>query len=66
MAQPDRRLNEIEAAAYLGGLSKHTLRDWRSKRCQFGPRYIKLGARVFYRVSDLDAWMKRNEVGAAA
>lgn len=61
----DRRLNEIEAAEYLGGLSKHTLRDWRSRRCQFGPRYLKLSNRVFYRQSDLDAWMKRCEVAAS-
>lgn len=63
----DRRLSEPEAAAYLGGLSIHTLREWRSTRGKLGkpgPRYLKLGHRVFYRTSDLDAYMKRNEVAA--
>ena len=56
----DPVLHERAAATYLA-VSPHTLRDWRSKRCQCGPRYVKLGpgknSRVAYRQSDLDAWI---------
>lgn len=65
MKTEDRYLNEIEAAAYLG-LSPHTLRDWRSKRCQTGPRYSKFARRVRYKLSDLDTYMIRHRVEVAA
>ena len=46
------RLNTIEAAAYLGGLKPGTLEVWRS--LGRGPRYLKIGRRVFYETRDLD------------
>ena len=49
----DRSFPQPDAARYLG-LSKSFLAK---ARCSgFGPRYCKLGRRVAYRKSDLDAW----------
>lgn len=48
------RLNTIDAAAYLGGLSPGTLEVWRS--LGKGPRYLKIGRRVLYETRDLDAF----------
>ena len=39
-----------------------TLAHWRSAGC--GPAFIKLGARVTYRGSDLNAWLKARTVRA--
>lgn len=43
------------AAKYLG-LSKSTLEKMRMEGR--GPRYLKLGARCFYRRTDLDAYLE--------
>ena len=49
----DISLPQPDAARYLG-LSQSFLAK---ARCSgFGPRYCKLGRRVAYRKSDLDAW----------
>jgi predicted DNA-binding transcriptional regulator AlpA len=48
------RLTSREAAEYLH-LSKARLDIWRSERK--GPVYLKLGGRVFYQTSDLDAFI---------
>jgi len=49
----DISLLQPDAARYLG-LSQSFLAK---SRCSgFGPRYCKLGRRVAYRKSDLDAW----------
>lgn len=46
-----------QAAAYIR-LKKKTLESW---RCQCrGPAYVKIGARIFYRTRDLDAFVERN------
>ena len=50
-----RLLNEPEAAAYLG-LAPRTLQSWRVRGR--GPAYIKAGARVLYRVIDLERWVE--------
>jgi predicted DNA-binding transcriptional regulator AlpA len=54
---PDGRLagvlDEREAAQYLG-LAPGTLRNWRT--AGRGPRHVRLGRRVGYRVEDLQAW----------
>lgn len=47
-----------EAARYLG-LSPSCLNKWRCQRTT-GPRFCKLGRRVVYRQSDLDAWREQN------
>lgn len=53
---PKQKLNTREAAVYLC-LSPGTLAVWRSQRR--GPRYSKLGARVVYDISDLQAFATR-------
>lgn len=53
---PDGFLRTAEAAAFLG-LSGRTLEKHRSYGT--GPRYLKLGGRVVYKVEDLRAWAER-------
>lgn len=53
--QPPARLNGQTAARYLG-LSKSTLDKMRIEGR--GPRYLKIGGRVFYRPADLDAYIE--------
>lgn len=48
------RMKAQDAAAYLG-LAKNTLEKMRSEGR--GPRYVRLGNRVFYRRADLDAYV---------
>lgn len=48
-------LCEKEAARLLG-LSHRTLQDWR--QIGRGPRYLKMGHRIRYRVADLEGWME--------
>lgn len=55
-ATPAPWLSPEAAAAYLGGISKLTLADWRTKG--IGPVFHKAGALVRYRQADLDAWME--------
>ncbi|WP_363797823.1 helix-turn-helix domain-containing protein [Lysobacter firmicutimachus] len=49
------RFNVKEAAAYVG-LAMSTLNRMRQEGR--GPRYVKLGTRVFYRCADLDQYLK--------
>lgn len=51
-------MNTHDAAGYIG-LGKSTLDKWRSQRSD-GPRFMKLGRRVVYRVEDLDNWVAEN------
>ena len=57
----DRLVGTAEAARLLGR-SQKCLREWRCDR--MGPAALKMGsgrqARVFYRVSDLEAWVRSN------
>ena len=46
---------ETDAADYVGS-KPSTLRAWRVRGR--GPRYYKIGGKVFYRESDLDAWIE--------
>lgn len=57
------RMHTPEAAAYLG-ISASTL----SKRRVFGdgPSYHKLGKRVVYQRSDLDAWLAKNKYASTS
>jgi hypothetical protein len=48
---------EVGAAAELK-LSPKTLQAWRVSGC--GPRFVKLGRRVFYRASDLKKFIEEN------
>lgn len=49
-------LNDIELANRLG-VSRKTLQKWRS--LGIGPTYLKLGAKVVYRVEDIEAYVQR-------
>jgi hypothetical protein len=54
----DPLFNDIEASRYLGGVPMpKTLERWR--RIGVGPKWVKLGRRVKYRKSDLDAYIDR-------
>lgn len=59
---PDGRVDAKNAAAYVG-LSVKTLAG---KRCRgTGPQFLKRG-RVFYYVTDLDAWLQAARVQSTA
>lgn len=49
-------LNENKTAEFLG-LSTATLRKWRWEGKE--PRFIKLGRRVVYRMSDIEAYLEK-------
>lgn len=54
-ATPDGRLTRKEAAKYLG-LAENTLANWKSRG--EGPKPMRLGRRVFYRLTDLQAFIR--------
>jgi predicted DNA-binding transcriptional regulator AlpA len=47
-------LDTKEAAGYLG-LAAITLQIWRSQGR--GPRYVRMGRAIRYRMADLDTWV---------
>jgi len=56
-ASPRRFVTESEAAEHLGGVSRSFLAK---KRCTGGgPRFVKIGRRVFYDIDDLDAYAEQ-------
>lgn len=57
--EPDRAVDQ-RAAARLLGFQPTTLRDWRSEG--IGPRFIRLGRSVRYRLRDLRAWQEAHAV----
>lgn len=54
----DMQLVETALAAELLGIELRTLENWRSQGR--GPRYIKVGSRVRYRVADLIDYIELN------
>lgn len=54
------RLPHKAAAEYLG-VTENTLNVWRCTK-RYEIPYIKIGVRVFYRKSDLDAWLDSRTV----
>ena len=58
---PDERLNRKEAAAYIGLDNPNTLAVWASTG-RYGLPFIKIGRKVFYRRSDLDAFLEKQTV----
>ena len=50
-------MTQPEVAEYLR-VAEHTLENWRYRK--IGPRFMKAGARVLYRHSDIDAWLESN------
>jgi hypothetical protein len=57
---PDHLLIEAETAAWTR-CSPRTLESWR--REGVGPKWLKLGRSVCYRVRDLRAWLAAQECG---
>ena len=51
-------LDTSESAAYIR-VPDSTLRWWRSTKNPDAPASFNIGRRVFYRKSDLDAWLQR-------
>jgi hypothetical protein len=47
-------LDTRQAAGHLG-ISPNSLACWRSRR--EGPAFVKIGAKVRYRLADLEAWV---------
>ena len=54
---------EADAAVELN-LSPKTLQAWRVSG--YGPRFVKLGRRVFYRASDLKNFIEKNTFQSTA
>ena len=57
---PDPFLNTDDACGYLG-VPKATLLTWRVRRPGYGPRAVKAGGRLKYRLSELDRWLRAHE-----
>lgn len=56
-------LNEIETANYIC-MSQSYLRKCRMGECGPGPKFLKIGRTIRYRVEDLNAWLdSHSQVG---
>jgi len=55
----------LAAGAYLGGIPEATLAVWRSTNRVRLP-FVRIGGRVMYRRSDLDAFIEQNLHNAVA
>lgn len=55
---PRVQLLRMEDVAEQTGVPIETLRWWRKRNKGEGPRSAKLGRRVVYRQSDVDAWIE--------
>lgn len=54
------RLLRIEDVSELTGVPVNTLRWWRNRAKGEGPKSGKLGRRVVYYASDVEAWIRSN------
>lgn len=61
MEQRERNLLEPEVAEWIRQ-NERTLRYWRAQGV--GPRWAKLGRRIVYRESDVQAWIEEQFEGA--
>ena len=63
---PDRTDHVVttETAAHLLGMSAIALARWRVTGT--GPKFLKLGRSVRYRVGDLKTWMAEQEYGSTS
>jgi predicted DNA-binding transcriptional regulator AlpA len=57
-------LTEKEAARECNLVPK-TMRNWRAMNPPRGPAFHRLGRKIRYARSDIDAWVKRNRVEPA-
>jgi hypothetical protein len=55
-----RPLRPTKAAAVKLNTSEATLNTWRSRGR--GPKYVKIGGKVFYRDEDLDDFISKNVI----
>ena len=51
------------SAKYLGDICPRTMDNWRSQGR--GPRYVRVGRRIMYRIVDLDAYLDARTVEVA-
>lgn len=56
-------VNDREAARFLG-LAPQTLRNWRTNRR--GPKYVRLGGRIVYRLADLNEFLNSGVINPEA
>jgi predicted DNA-binding transcriptional regulator AlpA len=56
----ERLLSEHEVSDILAKLSLRTLRRWRQEGR--GPAYVKVGRKVMYRPSDVQAWIDEHTI----
>ena len=61
MAQPEPLYSPPQLAERLQ-IPEKTLNEWRYKR--IGPRYLKIGKHVRYRLADVDEWLRRQLVAS--
>jgi hypothetical protein len=63
--EEDRNLTPEEAVVFLHVVTEKTLRNWRwlTKKLgrQIGPKFIRIGRRIAYRLSDLKRYLLVNE-----
>jgi predicted DNA-binding transcriptional regulator AlpA len=50
-------VSELQFAAMMG-VTDYTLQVWRVKGT--GPKFVKLGRSIFYRLKHIDEWMDKN------
>lgn len=63
IVEPSTLLTPEEVSErYRGRINTRTLANWRTQG--EGPRYTKIGGRVFYPLSELIAWEARRTLGA--
>lgn len=53
----NRELISAKQTARMLGVHPNTLCKWRIRG--IGPRYMKIGQKIIYRVSDIDDWLGR-------
>lgn len=58
------RMTSIQAAEFLG-VKEQTLRLWRHEGRETSPPFTRIGGKVIYKQSSLEAWMVRNTVDAS-
>ncbi len=54
--QRDALLSPAEVSEWIH-VAVSTLADWRSDKRDLGPRVQPVGRRIFYRASDVQAWL---------
>ena len=61
----EKLLTVAEVAEVLGVPVK-TIYNWRAQAVPYGPPAARVGNRLRFRPSDVDAWLRRNTTGEVA